>query len=379
VKRGEVLIVGAGIGGLSASIALRGQGFGVTILEIQPDLHSSVYGVGIIQPVNALRALDAIGCADECLRQGYASKGWARLLDAGGNLLHEIPGATIPGFPCMNGITRPKLHKILTDRAIDSGVTIEYGSTISDLRDEGHHVEVTCGDGSRRRADLVVGADGVRSVVRRFVLDAGLEPRYNGQSAFRVNIPREPEIDQIVLQAGPTGMAGFVPIGQDLAYLFLNVPWDRSRRPSPGELLAVLREKLAPFGGLTGRIRDTYIDDPAAIVFRPEEYLIAPAPWHRGRVVLLGDAVHSVTPHLGQGAAQAIEDGVVLAEELGASGPADADVADAFTRYAARRYERCKFIVEASVQIGDWEMHPSPDADQAGLTQRVMETMALPL
>ena len=75
VKRGEVLIVGAGIGGLSASIALQGKGFGVTILEIQPDLHSSVYGVGIIQPVNALRALDAIGCADECLRQGYASKG----------------------------------------------------------------------------------------------------------------------------------------------------------------------------------------------------------------------------------------------------------------------------------------------------------------
>ena len=183
-----------------------------------------------------------------------------------------------------------------------------------------------------------------------------------------MNIPREPEIDQIVLQAGPTGMAGFVPIGQDLAYLFLNVRWDRSLRPSPEELLAILREKLAPFGGLTGRIRDTYIDDPAAIVFRPEEYLIAPAPWHRGRVVLLGDAVHSVIPHLGQGAAQAIEDGVVLAEELGASGPDEAED-DAFTRYAARRYERCKFIVEASVQIGD----------QAGLTQRVMETMALPL
>ena len=349
--------MGVGVGGLSASIALRGQGFGVTILEIQPDLHSSVYGVGIIQPVNALRALDAIGCADECLRQGYASKGWARLLDTAGNLL----------------------HKILTDRAIETGVTIEYGATISDLRDEGDHVDVTCGDGSRRTADLVVGADGVRSVVRRFVLPEGLEPRYNGQSAFRVNIPRDPEIDQIVLQAGPTGMAGFVPIGQDLAYLFLNVPWDRSLRPSPDELLAVLREKLAPFGGLTGRIRDTYIDDPAAIVFRPEEYLIAAAPWHRGRVVLLGDAVHSVTPHLGQGAAQAIEDGVILAAELGASAAPGADVDDALTRYVARRHERCKFIVEASVQIGDWEMRPSPDADQAGLTQRVMETMALPL
>jgi 2-polyprenyl-6-methoxyphenol hydroxylase-like FAD-dependent oxidoreductase len=170
-------------------------------------------------------------------------------------------------------------------------------------------------------------------------------------------------------------MAGFVPIGPDLAYLFLNVTWDRSLRPSPEELLDILLEKLAPFGGLTGLVRDKYIDDPSAIVFRPEEYLIAPAPWHRGRIVLIGDAVHSVTPHLGQGAAQAIEDGVVLADELAHATSVEA----AFTRYVARRYERCKFIVEASVQIGEWEMHPTPDADQPGLTQKVMETMALSL
>jgi 2-polyprenyl-6-methoxyphenol hydroxylase-like FAD-dependent oxidoreductase len=373
MKAGDVLVVGGGIGGLSASIALRGAGFRVTILEIRPDMHSSVYGVGIIQPVNALRALDAIGCAEECLSQGYASKGWARLLDVDGNLLHEVPGATIPGFPCMNGITRPKLHKILTGRAIDCGVSIEYGKTVTDLRTRDDHVAVTCSDGSRRRAALVVGADGTRSVVRPFVLGEGLEPRYNGQSAFRVSIPREPEIDQIVLQAGPAGMAGFVPIGQELAYLFLNVTWDRSLRPASGELLDILLAMLAPFGGLTGRVRDLYIDNPSAIVFRPEEYLIAPAPWHRGRIVLLGDAVHSVTPHLGQGAAQAIEDGVVLADELAHS----ASVEEAFTRYVARRYDRCKFIVEASVQIGEWEMHPAPDAGQPGLTQKVMEMMAL--
>lgn len=374
-ERGNVLVVGAGIGGLSASIALRGVGFNVNILEIQPDLHSSVYGVGIIQPVNALRALDAIGCAQECLKQGFSTSTWAKLLDQAGNVVRDVPGATIHGFPCMNGITRPKLHKILTDRALECGVTIEYGKTITDLASRADHVEVACTDNTLRRPELVVGADGVRSVVRRFVLDEGVQPQYNGQSAFRVNIPREPEIDRIILQDGETGMAGFVPIGPDLAYLFLNVVWDRSYRPKQSELNTVLIEKLAPFGGLTGRVRDKYINDAQEIVLRPEEFLIAPPPWHRGRIVLMGDAVHAVTPHLGQGAAQAIEDGVVLAEVLDAS----SSVEEAFQAFTDRRYERCKFIVEASVQIGEWEQHPSADADHAGLTQRVIETMVAPV
>ncbi|MFC8085951.1 FAD-dependent monooxygenase [Streptomyces sp. NPDC057340] len=112
-------------------------------------------------------------------------------------------------------------------------------------------------------------------------------------------------------------------------------------------------------------------------MFLPEEWLIAPAPWHKGRIALIGDAVHAVTPHLGQGAAQAIEDGVVLAECLAAYG----DHEEAFTAYSERRYERCKLIVESSVAIGEYEMDPAshPDFDHAGLTQRVLETMAQPL
>lgn len=373
----NVLIVGAGIGGLAASIALRGVGMNVRIVEIQPDLHSSVYGVGIIQPMNALRALAAIGCADECLEHGYATPAWGKMLDQEGDLVREVPGVTIPGsgLPCMNGITRPLLHRILTDRAIACGVTIEYAKTIKDLDARDEHVGVLFSDGTRQTVDIVIGADGVRSAVRHFVLDDGIEPRYNGQSAFRVNIPREPEIDRIVLQEGETGMAGFVPIGPDLAYLFLNTTWARADRPKADELHLLLREKLAPFGGLTGRVRDTYLTDPQNIVLRPEEYLIAPRPWHRGRVVLMGDAVHAVTPHLGQGAAQAIEDGVVLADVLATS----ESVEEAFRAFAARRYERCKLIVEASVQIGEWEQHPTPDADHAGLTQRVIESMAAPI
>jgi 2-polyprenyl-6-methoxyphenol hydroxylase-like FAD-dependent oxidoreductase len=371
----DVLIVGGGIGGLSAAIALRQRGRSATVLEVQPDLHSSTYGVGIIQPINALRALDALGCADACLAQGFASQGWARMLDLEGRPVREVEGAVIAGsrLPTMNGITRPKLHRILTERALDLGARIEYGLTADELRPDSDGVTAVLSDGSSCRAAVLVGADGVRSIVRPHVLD--VEPRYIGQSAFRVNHPIQPEIDRITLQPGPAGMAGYVPIGPDLAYLFLNITWDRSQRLTPAEQLSLLRELLEPYGGLTARIRELYLNDPSQIVFRPEEYLIAPAPWHRGRIVLLGDAVHTVTPHLGQGAAQAIEDALVLAEELDRHAVPE----QAFDAYVSRRYERCKLVVDSSVAIGEWEMHQTPGFDHAAVTQRVVEAMIQPL
>ncbi|MFE9921523.1 FAD-dependent monooxygenase [Streptomyces sp. NPDC005774] len=200
---------------------------------------------------------------------------------------------------------------------------------------------------------------------------------YLGQSAFRLNIPREPEIDRIILQNGPEGMAGFVPIGPDPAYLFHNTTWEEGLRLEQDRMADELRERLAPFGGLTGRVRDRHTNDSAQIVFRPEEWLIAPAPWHNGRIALIGAAVHAVTPHLGQGAAQAIEDGVVLAECLSAH----TDHETALKAYSERRYERCKRIVESSVAIGEYEMDPAshPDFDHAGLTQHVLERMVQPI
>jgi 2-polyprenyl-6-methoxyphenol hydroxylase-like FAD-dependent oxidoreductase len=379
MSRGSVLVVGGGIGGLSAAIALRDADYDVTVVEIKADLHSSVYGVGIIQPVNALRALAAIGCAQACLDVGYSTTAWGQLLDVDGTLVREMPGARIPGsgLPPMNGLTRPQLHKILTDKAAEAGATIEYGKTFTDLTDRPDGVEVTYSDGSRNIVGIVVGADGVYSRVRPYVLSEDLKPAYIGQSAFRLNIPREPEIDRIILQHGPDGMAGFVPIGPDLAYLFYNSAWEEGRWLEPDKTADELRERLAPFGGLAGRVRDKYVNDSAALVFRPEEWLIASPPWHSGRIVLIGDAVHAVTPHLGQGAAQAIEDGVVLAECLSAID----DIDEAFTRYTERRYERCKLIVESSVAIGEYEMNPSahPDFDHAGLTQHVLEAMIAPI
>ncbi len=379
--KGDILIIGGGIGGLSAAIALRQAGFGVRVVERASDMHASVHGVGIIQPVNALRALDAIGCAEACMESGYSTRAWGKVLDAEGNHVRDIPGATIPGedLPPMNGVTRPRLHEILTAKAREVGASITYGTTFTEIIEEGDKVRVPLSDGSEAVADIVVGADGAYSKVRRLVIGDEPQPTYNGQSAFRVNIPRqvpgEQEIDRIILQHGPNGMAGFVPIGPELAYMFFNSSWPEGTRLPQAEMADILREKLEGFGGLTGAVRDHHIDDPDGIVFRPIDWMIAPPPWHKGRVVLLGDAVHAFLPHLGQGAAQAIEDGVVLTDCLaGAETPEDA-----FVAYTERRFERCRIVIQCCVDIGEWEKGRLPGFDVVKATQTVIETMTAPI
>jgi len=380
VKVARVLVVGGGIGGLSAAIALRTKGFDVDVVELRPDLHSSVYGVGIIQPVNALRALDRIGCARACLDAGYSTRAWGKVLDADGNEVRQIPGATLPGsdLPPMNGVTRPVLHEILTAKANAEGASIRYSTTVRSLEHDAAAAYVEFDDGGQGTYDLVIGADGTYSRMRTYVVP-DIKPTYNGQSAFRVNVPRripgQMEIDRIILQHNEDGMAGFVPIGPELAYMFYNSAWPEGTWLDPDTLDVVLRERLAGFGGLTGAVRDSWITDPAGIVFRPIEWMIAAPPWHAGRVVLIGDAVHAFLPHLGQGAAQAIEDGIVLAECL-----AEADQLEkALTAYTDRRYERCRMVIEACVQIGEWERGLRPGFDNVAVTQSVIETLLQPI
>lgn len=141
----------------------------------------------------------------------------------------------------------------------------------------------------------------------------------------------------------------------------------------PESLAEEFRKRLAPYRGRIPEFAEQ-ITDSSQVVYRPLEAILMPPPWYRERVVLLGDAAHGTTPHLGQGAAQAIEDGLVLAELL-----AENSVDDALPAYMARRYERTKFIWEASLQVGKWEQEPTPEADPAGLTRRMLEVVSAPI
>ncbi len=373
VKR--ILVVGGGIGGLTSTIALRRAGFAVDVVEKNPAW--DVYGVGIIQPGNALRALHQLGLAEAAVAQGHPINGDAAFLGDGVTKLAENEWPPlVPGLPPGNGITRPRLHRILQDAVLGSGADVRTGVTPATLDDGADGVTVAFSDGATRDYDLVVGADGLYSQVRETAFGPEVGPKYTGQVCWRYNLPRIEGLDKIHVYIGATGTAGFVPLAADLMYMLtIEKPPEGAPLRLPREgLAAVYRERLAQFGGPVAEHRDLIVDDEA-VVYRPVENVVVPAPWHRGRVVLIGDAAHATSPHCGQGAAQAIEDGIVLSEELRAQD----SVAAALDAYMARRFERCRFIVEGSADIGRWEQDHSLPIDPTAKRQEVVMAAMAPI
>jgi 2-polyprenyl-6-methoxyphenol hydroxylase-like FAD-dependent oxidoreductase len=222
----------------------------------------------------------------------------------------------------------------------------------------------------------VVGADGIHSAIRPMVFPDAPRPQYTGQVVWRYNLPRPPEVDKLWMFAGATSKAGLVPLSDDLMYLLLieKPPEDAPLRPDEETLAQTLRERLAPFGGIIAEQREL-ITDFHNVVYRPVEAVMVPPPWYRGRVVLIGDAAHATSPHVGQGAAMAMEDALVLAEEITAHDV----VGPALQRFMERRFERVKTIVDISMQIGRWEMEQDPEADFVGLTIKSVMTTAAPI
>lgn len=370
----KALIVGGGIGGLSAAIALRQRGIEVDMIE--KSRANWVPGVGIILQGNALRALLALGVLDACLAAGCPFKGFT-FFDAQGQNPRSLLGALTAGpqYPAMLGITRAAYSDILTQAAREAGARLSYAITVKRLEQDDCGVEVTFSDGSTARYDVVVAADGIYSSIRKMIFGSSGTPHYTGQAAWRVNLPRPKEVDTLQLYESESGRkAGLVPLRNDLMYLFLN---DQSPEPTPPKdnHAAMLRERLAPFGGLIADMRDHHIHDSSEIVWKTFDVVDLPAPWHQGRVIIIGDAAHAATAHLGQGGAMASEDALVVAEELDGGD----SVPFALERFMRRRYQRVHLIQQWSHQICKWEIEKTPDADPLGLTAKAFELVQQPI
>jgi len=370
----KVLIVGGGIGGLALSIGLRKAGIDVEIVEIKQQW--TVYHVGIIAQSNLVRAMVSLGIADDCVAAGFSYQG-VRFCDANGNVWSESQGLKLagPNYPAYLGLTRPALHNVLSAAAQKAGVRVRLGVTVARLTQSEAEVTAQFTDGGASDYDFVVGADGVHSQIRTMIFGGHLTPRFTGEGVWRYNVSRPADVDYGSIYASREGpKAGLIPLTREAAYIFRIGPEPGNPRFPKDNLADLMRERLKPFGGAIGELARG-ITDPELVVYRPLESVLVPAPWYRGRVALIGYAAHSITPHLGQGAAQAVEDAVVLADELGKDGPLRAAL-DSFVR---RRLERCKFILEASLQIGEWEMHPDPQADVANLMSKVGQMVVQPI
>jgi 2-polyprenyl-6-methoxyphenol hydroxylase-like FAD-dependent oxidoreductase len=366
----NVLIVGGGIGGLALAIGLRKARIAVEIVEIKKEW--TVYHVGIIAQSNLIRATVSLGIADECVAAGFAYQG-VRFCDADGNVLGQQPGLKLAGpkYPAFLGLTRPALHEVLSRAAKKAGVKVWLGLRVEKLSQSNNKVSVQFSDGSAGEYDLVVGADGIHSQIRAILFGDQLKPKFTGEGVWRYNVSRPPDVDYGSIYATRDGpKAGLIPLTHETAYIFRIGAEPGNPRFSQNDLDGIMRDRLKPFGGAIGELVGD-ITDPDLVVYRPLETVLVPAPWYRGRVALIGDAAHPITPHLGQGAAQAVEDAVVLADELSKDQP----LTQALNFFAQRRCERCKFIQQASLQIGEWEMRPDPNADMASLMAKVGQTV----
>ena len=367
----NILIIGGGIGGLTSAIALRRQGFGVTVIERDPDW--SVYGVGIIQQSNVLRAMDHLGLLEEYVAAG-AGFDTVEVFAPDGTKVARVPSPRlVDGYPANLGVGRPALHKVLGDRTIASGAEVRLGITATEIDDRGDRVDVTFSDGTQGSFDIVVGADGVYSQIRALLFPDAPGPRYTGQAVWRYNLPRPEGMDALQAYNGPTGV-GLVPISPSLMYMFVTTAEpDNPRYPRDG-LAAAMRAKLAGCSPAIQALAGHIVDD-SAVVYRPLEGMMLDGPWNKGRIVLLGDAVHATTPHLGQGAGMAIEDSIVLAEEL----VRHDDPESAFRAYQDRRHDRCRYIVEKSLEICMGQLGKGPPIDNHKATAEMFAMVSQPV
>lgn len=368
----HILVVGGGIGGLTAAIALRRKGFAVDLIERDPDW--SVYGVGIIQQSNVVRAMAELDLLDEYIAAGQGFDTVEIYIPTGQRVAVVPSPKLVEGRPANMGIGRRALQKVLADRVRASGTDIRLGVTATQLDDDGAGVDVAFSDGSTRRYDAVIAADGIYSETRKLLFPEAPAPEFTGQSVWRYNLPRPADQDGLWVFNGPNGI-GLVPMSPTLMYMFVTTsepdnPW------YPADTLArTMREKLAAVPAPQIRALAEQITDDAGVVYRPLETFFLERPWHRGRIALFGDAVHATTPHLGQGAGMAIEDAIVIADELSKA----FDPTAAFAAYRERRFERCRYIVDASRAICDGQIGKGPPVDNHAATKSMFEVVAQPI
>jgi 2-polyprenyl-6-methoxyphenol hydroxylase-like FAD-dependent oxidoreductase len=332
----RAIVVGAGIGGLATAIALDQASVEPIVIERAPQLREA--GFGLVVSANAVTALRSLG-----LRDGVAARGTrvrrAEIRNPGGDLLTRIDYEAL-GWETY-GILRAELQQAMLEVA--PAERLRLATTCIGATEDG---QVLLDGADPVTADIVVGADGIRSTVRRSLF--GEEPlRYGGHRAWRAGTRFDDERarDRFVEVWGVDGGFGFGPAGPGRVYwyCFETVPEGAPAPDRPRD--EFLRRYGGWFDPIPALIASTDPDaiEPTFTYDRPPR-----RTWGRGRLTLLGDAAHPMKPNIGQGAAQALEDAVVLGLRLAGGGEPER----ALRAYERRRVRRSNAVVRASRRAG---------------------------
>ena len=353
----RILIVGGGIAGLSVATALHRQGLTPELVERSTTWPA--VGAGINVPANGVRVLRALGVGEAVDRTATVIRRWA-FFDQQGALLCETDLEDLwrDVGPSL-GITRVRLQEALVAGA---AVSHRLGVSLTALTQDDDRVRVSFSDGMSGDYDLVVGADGIHSTVRELALSAS-SPSYAGTMAWRSVIPTRPPgiLDMMVLM-GEGSFFGLAPMGEGHTYGFGAVGGARFKDPIVGRLER-FRRRFAEFGAPVPAYLAALQSDEQ-LHFGAIEW-VEVDEWHRGRVVLLGDAAHAGPPHMGEGGCMAMEDALVLADVLRKA----ESVESALDAYVRRRRPRAGWVQEQSRAAAQaWVLPPA--VRNAALRQR---------
>lgn len=340
----KILIVGGGISGLVLAAYLREHGQSPEIVEKTRSWTPK--GAGIHLYSNATRALDQIGVAREIAETGSGQDNYD-YADPGDQFPVRVtyPRLAGPDFSALITISRQALHEILVRKVKSLDIPIRLGETVDAIEQDDGQVDVTFSTGDRDSYRLLVGCDGIYSQIRNQIFGK-LDPEYTGQAIWRATLERHPESEvPKIMYAGGGKMFGVVPMSEETIYLLAGMPDPEKPHYPEAQFVDLVKEHFAEFGGLAPFYLEQ-LTDPTQLAYTAIELVNQPAPWHRGRIFLIGDAAHASPPYLAQGAAMAIEDSIVLGELISGG----LTLAETQSGYMERRLDRASFIQSLSVQ-----------------------------
>jgi FAD-dependent urate hydroxylase len=336
----HVIVVGAGMGGLTAALALQQAGYGVELFDRAPLLAPA--GAGVSLWSNGIKVLNRLGLGEAVRAIGGPMQHMGYMTKEGVALTHFSlePLVRAVGqrpYP----VARTDLQHMLLEAVGPEKVTLSAHCVA--VEQDGGAASAVFADGRRATGDLVVGADGTHSIIRSHVLGEKVERRYVGYVNFNGLVAQSDDLgphDTWVTYVGDHKRASLMPVGGGRFYFFFDVPLERGLPPVANDVAAELAHHFAGWAPPVQRLIERL--DPWRVT-RAEMFDIEPlARFVRGRVALLGDAAHSSAPDLGQGGCQAMEDAWVLAHVLATN---DLGVEDALLRYEGARRDRTADIV----------------------------------
>ncbi|MFJ5552798.1 FAD-dependent monooxygenase [Streptomyces sp. NPDC093225] len=346
----HALIAGAGIGGLAVAAALHRRGWRVTVCERAAEL--PLTGAGIVLAPNALRALDAIGLGDTAWAGEALPAAMGLRRPDGTWLRHADTAAMVARYGrAPLAVHRPALARALA-AAVPAG-SLRFGTAVTDVDRPDSDRPVVRTTTGVVAADLVVAADGINSALRRRFFPSHPGLRHSGEAAWRTVIPGVGLPELLTAETWGRGERfGIVPLADGQVYVYATALGPEGYRPADHrtELLRRFARWHDPIPELLDRL------DPAHVLHHDLHDLAVPLPrFHHGRIAWLGDAAHAMTPNLGQGGCQAIEDAAVLAGLLdggAAPVPGGEDVPAALTAYTAARHRRTTTIGRRARRAG---------------------------